>query len=324
MDTRWIAVVRASADGSALMIDQPTDETGGERLTITGALPSLRFSVSYYGPDGKAGDPTAEGPLTFASGRYSSTTFGTSPDEPVELHQSFILELRRGGILNRRLVLGGGAVKVDYPATQISREQYAALLPAQAAAYDADKLLADSSRMSAAAEKAEKELGLDQNMGEVLGATVAGALVVAAKGGNATEIMGGAMQGLGSTSVDGQALVNAGAMMQSVGAEERTAGRAVSDDGATEGTPSAAGLKPNLAATSACAGFTEGNYQQLALRGGGDTQLDVMCGQAFSLYVAYRRAASQGRAAAELERAYEAHSKSASVANAYARDNAAR
>jgi hypothetical protein len=83
-------------------------------------------------------------------------------------------------------------------------------------------------------------------------------------------------------------------------------------------------LKPNLAATPACAGFTESNYQQMAMQGGGDTQLYVMCGAAFNYYAMYKNAIAQGYSAADAERTYDAHRQSALVANNFARDWSAR
>lgn len=89
------------------------------------------------------------------------------------------------------------------------------------------------------------------------------------------------------------------------------------------GASASAGFKPNLAATAACAGFTEGNYRQMALRGGGDTQLDTMCGQAFEYYTMYKRALAQGYSVADADRTYQAHAAAARVANGFARDSAA-
>jgi len=89
------------------------------------------------------------------------------------------------------------------------------------------------------------------------------------------------------------------------------------------GASAGGGFKPNLAATAACAGFTEANYRQMALRGGGDTQLDTMCGQAFEYYTMYKRALAQGYSVADADRTYQAHAAAARVANGFARDSAA-
>lgn len=80
-------------------------------------------------------------------------------------------------------------------------------------------------------------------------------------------------------------------------------------------------VKPNQAATPACAGFTEQNYRQKALAGGTDVQLDTMCGQAFEYYTMYKRAIAQGYSEADANRTYEAHSKSALVANHFYDNN---
>lgn len=80
-------------------------------------------------------------------------------------------------------------------------------------------------------------------------------------------------------------------------------------------------VKPNLAATEACAGFTEQNYRQRALAGGSDVQLDTMCGQAFEYYTMYKRAIAQGYSEADANRTYDAHAKSALVANDFYANN---
>lgn len=82
-------------------------------------------------------------------------------------------------------------------------------------------------------------------------------------------------------------------------------------------------VQPNQAATPACAGFTEQNYRQKALAGGNNVQLDTMCGQAFEYYTMYKRAIAQGYSEADAGRTYEAHSKSALVANHFYENNRA-
>ena len=82
-------------------------------------------------------------------------------------------------------------------------------------------------------------------------------------------------------------------------------------------------VKPNLAATEACAGFTETNYRQVALAEGNDQQLRAMCGQAFEYYTMYKRAIAQGYSEADANRTYDAHEKSALVANDFYANNRA-
>ncbi|MFO6445648.1 hypothetical protein ACLBKU_00750 [Erythrobacter sp. NE805] len=82
-------------------------------------------------------------------------------------------------------------------------------------------------------------------------------------------------------------------------------------------------VKPNLAATEACAGFTEQNYRSRALAAGSDVQLDTMCAQAFEYYAMYKRAIAQGYSEADANRTYDAHSKSALVANDFYANNRA-
>lgn len=88
--------------------------------------------------------------------------------------------------------------------------------------------------------------------------------------------------------------------------------------GGDTGSPNAPfPVKPNLAATQACAGFTEQNYRQMALAEGYDMQLRTMCGQAFEYYNMYKRAIAQGYSEADANLTYDAHSKSALVANSF-------
>ncbi|RYD67531.1 MAG: hypothetical protein EOP58_02925 [Sphingomonadales bacterium] len=83
--------------------------------------------------------------------------------------------------------------------------------------------------------------------------------------------------------------------------------------GAASGARASYPTKRNLA-TGVCAGFTEGNYRERALRGGKDTQLDTMCGQAFEYYVMYKRAIAQGYSEADANRTYAAHEGAAANA----------
>ena len=80
--------------------------------------------------------------------------------------------------------------------------------------------------------------------------------------------------------------------------------------------------RPNLA-TGACAGFTESNYRQKAVSGGGDQQLYTMCGQAFEYYTMYKRAIAQGYSEADANRTYAAHQQSAQVAQGYLQSHGA-
>lgn len=76
--------------------------------------------------------------------------------------------------------------------------------------------------------------------------------------------------------------------------------------------PKPAGDHRNLA-SDMCEGFTEANYREKALAAGLDQQLRAMCGQAFEYYTMYKRALEQGYSAADAERTYQAHEKSAAV-----------
>lgn len=320
LDRRWMPLIRTSADGTQLIIDEPDGDGSGQLFIITGDAPrSLRFTIRFYFASDQ-GEDIVSGPLSFSSGRYTTTRFSRgelSPEEQISI------QVERGGGLTKRLSLAG-VMTVDYRASQMSADQYAAAMPAHATSNSLDKAFADSQRMTEEVAEAERELGLDKSMGEMLVATMAGAAAVAAQGGDAQQILGGAMQGLGSTSPDGVALQRAGEEMMGAAGREEGQARSPAIASTNGRTMAGGGFKPNLAATAACSGFTESNYQQMALRGGGDTQLDVMCGQAFSLYVSYKKSVEQGFPVADVDRAYEAHRQSATVAEGYARSHAAR
>lgn len=84
-------------------------------------------------------------------------------------------------------------------------------------------------------------------------------------------------------------------------------------------TPGSYPTKPNLAGPG-CKGFTVENYERMALQGGNDTQLNTMCGQAFHYYKAYLAAIRLGYAEVDANRTYDAHEKSARVANQFYKD----
>lgn len=173
-----------------------------------------------------------------------------------------------------------------------------------------------------AQQQAQKKSGGSGLLGMALGAAVGGAL--ASSGGlDANQTLGAMMKG---------AAVGAG-NSQNAGALNSLGDSLMSNSGSTGGlgfgAPGNAGLggnhagsyptKPNLAADT-CPGFTEGNYRQRALNGGGDTQLFTMCGQAYEYYTMYKRAIAQGYAEADANRTYAAHEGAALNAQNFARN----
>jgi hypothetical protein len=90
----------------------------------------------------------------------------------------------------------------------------------------------------------------------------------------------------------------------------------------TKGTtpPGTYPTKPNRATGQFCPGFTMENFETKAFQGGNDTQLFTMCGQAFNYYRMYLNAIRQGYAEADANRTYDAHVKSARVAEQFYRD----
>jgi hypothetical protein len=175
-----------------------------------------------------------------------------------------------------------------------------------------------------AAEQAEEARRVKR--GQVLGTLLvagAGAAMVDMSGGNAQQVIGGALKGAeiaNPESAMASALGAQGTSMLSSGAASASA---ATGGGRGSTTPGSYPTQGNLALSS-CAGFTEGNYREKALSGGGDQQLYSMCGQAFEYYVMYKRAIAQGYSESEANRTYEAHRKSAAVAAQFLRDSAAK
>ncbi|UNK57254.1 hypothetical protein MNQ95_14130 [Pseudoxanthomonas daejeonensis] len=173
-----------------------------------------------------------------------------------------------------------------------------------------------------ARDEASGGSGIGRMLGTLAIATV-GAATVGYHGGSAEQIMGGALVGATIANPDsaaasilgaaGQELVTGG--VSGMGAASSLAGMASGGGGSYP-------TRPNLA-QSACAGFTESNYQQKAVSGGGDQQLYAMCGQAFDYYTMYKRAIAQGYSEADANRTYAAHQQSAEVAAGYLRSHGA-
>jgi hypothetical protein len=181
-------------------------------------------------------------------------------------------------------------------------------------------------REAAARKAAEESSG---GWGAKLAGAFGGLMAAVSAGGDASQMVAAATTGAALVSDDADLKATASAMapMLTGGAPDPTMGALGlmtggmgSASGSAAGGTSSPGVgggsfptKPNLA-TSACPGFTESNYRQLALSGGGDTQLYTLCGQAFEYYTMYKRAISQGYSEADCNRTYAAHEQSARVA----------
>jgi hypothetical protein len=156
--------------------------------------------------------------------------------------------------------------------------------------------------------------------GRVLGTLLvagAGATAASKMGGNAEQIVGGALKGAQIANADnsvGAALGSTADTMLTSGAT--ASGGVANATGPGAVAPGSYPTQPNLA-TGSCAGFTETNYREKALSGGGDQQLYTLCGQAFEYYTMYKRAIAQGYSQADAERTYSAHRDSAAVASSY-------
>ena len=156
-------------------------------------------------------------------------------------------------------------------------------------------------------------------LGALIGA-VAGAAAVKSYGGSAEQVLGGALKGAAIANPDSAAVQSLGSLGETmlVG----NSGGSTRPVGNTGGGSNGYAPRPNLA-ISACAGFTESNYRQKAVSGGGDQQLYTMCGQAFEYYTMYKRAIAQGYSEADANRTYAAHQQSAEVAASYLRSHGA-
>ena len=164
----------------------------------------------------------------------------------------------------------------------------------------------------AAQAAAERESGGGGGLLKGLIGAAVGAYGASVSGADANQTLGLIMKGAAATT--GDAALNTAA--------DGFLGSSGTSSGGVPGVPGVAApggggasypTKPNLA-TGVCSGFTEGNYRQRALRGGKDTQLDTMCGQAFEYYVMYKRAIAQGYSEADANRTYAAHETAAANA----------
>ncbi|WP_372016948.1 hypothetical protein [Pseudoxanthomonas sp. 10H] len=162
-----------------------------------------------------------------------------------------------------------------------------------------------------AQEEQEKASGGGGMLRSLVGAAVVAGMA-SAGGLDGDQVMGAALKGAQIFNPDSAGAAALGATGDQV---LGTGGGVASAAGALAGGGGYA-TRPNLA-TGACPGFTEGNYRQKAVSGGGDQQLYAMCGQAFEYYTMYKRAIAQGYSEADANRTYAAHQQSAQVAQGY-------
>jgi hypothetical protein len=176
-------------------------------------------------------------------------------------------------------------------------------------------------RQFAELEAARKQ---SKSKGGLLGTLVGAAVGVAAAGYfdvDAADALAMVSKAAAATSEDSSVQ----AALNSIGDAALTSGGAAAAGSGASGAAeigAAYPTRPNLA-VGACPGFTESNYRQRALEGGGDTQLYTLCGQAFEYYTMYKRAISQGYSEADANRTYAAHEQSARVTNSFRQTHAA-
>lgn len=155
----------------------------------------------------------------------------------------------------------------------------------------------------------QKQRSSDGWLRALIGAGV-GLAASQAYGLDSTQTLGAVMKGVEASSNGNVAGAVAGGLSNELLGSSPAGGAAGGSKAAPYPT------KPNLA-LSACTGFTEGNYRTKALEGGGDSQLNTMCGQAFEYYTMYKRAIAQGYSESDANRTYAAHEDSARVASGY-------
>lgn len=223
------------------------------------------------------------------------------------------------------MVMRDGTVRQLTPAgiiTSKMKEKYAVLIPRQGAADVARRKLGDMEARKAQVQQEEKQKKAEGGGGlmRTLAGAAVGATMMAASGAGTEQVLGGALKGA-------EVFNSGSATAASLGATGEALLGGPGTSTLASGVAQAAGAgsyptRPNLA-TSACAGFTEGNYRQKALSGGGDQQLYTMCGQAFEYYTMYKRAIAQGYSEADANRTYAAHQQSTQVAQGYLQSHGA-
>lgn len=191
----------------------------------------------------------------------------------------------------------------------------------------------EAARVAAAQKQREQEQRLAAQapkksggglFGKLMAAT-GGALAMASGGGGASEIIGGAMAASRMVNGSGDWVPPAAGVNPLTGTGVTGNVNPLISGGGGSATgvagQSAAGgfaTKSNaLDSSGACSMMNESNYRQVALSGGNDVQLKTMCGQAFDLYVSYKRAIEQGYSEADCNLTYNAHEKAAANAIAF-------
>lgn len=210
-----------------------------------------------------------------------------------------LLELTPAGKLTGSTTVSGNTTTTSSSAIDSSR------LPA----------LTEAVRQAESRRVAQKDAARAERGGllrSLIGAAVGGTMM-AASGGGSEHVLGGALKGAQIFNQDNAAAASLGAAGDALLGTGSPAGATA---GLAQSTPASYPTRPNLA-TGACAGFSEGNYRQKAVSGGGDQQLYTMCGQAFEYYTMYKRAIAQGYSEADANRTYAAHEQSARVAEGF-------
>lgn len=166
-----------------------------------------------------------------------------------------------------------------------------------------------------ARKKARKE-ARGQMLGSLLIAGV-GAATAQLHGGDASQVLGGALKGYQIANPDSPAANAMGGLADSLIAKE---GAGAGPGASAAGTSASYPVEPPVDLSEACAGFTEANYRTKALNApGDDAHLYAACGQAFELYHMYQNAVRQGYSQSDAMRTYDAHRKAAENAQDYYR-----
>ncbi|MEO6432384.1 MAG: hypothetical protein ABIO29_00185 [Sphingomicrobium sp.] len=172
---------------------------------------------------------------------------------------------------------------------------------AAAAERKRQQALAEQRRRQAEAEAQQSEEG------GIFGRALGGFLMGAMLGGGGEGSMDMAIAGAQAAAQGGNALE----VINSIGSAVPGGGGggAGATGGSMASSMSTAPVMPNTIGGS-CPGMNEGNYRQVAVAGGGDTQMKSMCGLAYEHYNSYKNSVAQGYSAADQQLAYDVYQKS--------------
>jgi hypothetical protein len=176
----------------------------------------------------------------------------------------------------------------------------------------------DKRAKEAQARRQARKEARGQMLGSLLVAGV-GAATAQAYGGDASQVVGGAMKGYHIANPDSAAAAAMGGLADSL-ITKQGAGTGAGPSAGAAGAGASYPVEPPVDLSEACPGFTDANYRTRAVNApGDDAHLYAACGQAFELYHMYRNAIRQGYSQTDAMRTYNAHKAAAANAQDYYR-----